>query len=202
MFARTATSVIDVVSLFRLAIFKDFLSTLFSYAVNIALTLGALLLMQRMHSSAYDVFYNFVTGALNPSVLIVMASFAIVLIGAEFIFMGLTSFPKGYIPPLALKVIFSIRNSIVMQSGVVLALALVMFADDPISRWKAYATAVVYLASAYVVAFLGLAPFYLESTRMADRISLVLAGAGLITLVWFWPDIFSPDVIRLKQVIG
>ncbi len=149
MFARTATSVIDVVSLLRLAIFKDFLSTLFSYAVNIGLTLAALLLMRRMHSAAYDVFYNFVTGALNPSVLIVMASLVIALIGAEFIFVGCTNFQKGYIPPVALKVIFSIRNSIVMQSGVVLALAVVMFADDPMSRWKAYATAVIYLASAY-----------------------------------------------------
>lgn len=202
MFARTATSIIDVVSLFRLAIFRDFLSTLFSYVVNIGLTLGALLLMRRMHSAAYDVFYNFVTGALNPNLLIVMASFTIVLIGVEFILVGCTTFQKGYIPPLALKVIFSIRNSIVMQSGVVLALAVVMFADDPISRWKAYATAVVYLGSAYLVAFLGLAPFYLESNRKMDRISLVLAGAGLIALVWFWPDIFSPEVIRLKQVIG
>jgi len=106
------------------------------------------------------------------------------------------------VPPLALKVIFSIRNSIVMQSGVVLALAVVMFSDDPISRWKAYATAVIYLASAYVVAFLGLAPFYLESNRKMDRLSLVVAGAGLIALVWFWPDIFSPEVIRLNKIIG
>ena len=202
MFARTATSVIDVVSLLRLAIFKDFLSTLFSYAVNIALTLAALLLMRRMHSAAYDVFYNFVTGALNPNLLIVMASLVIALIGAEFILVGCTNFQKGYIPPVALKVIFSIRNSIVMQSGVVLALAVVMFSDDPVSRWKAYATAVVYLFSAYLVAFLGLAPFYLESNRKGDRLSLVVAGAGLIALVWFWPDIFSPEVIRLKQVIG
>lgn len=202
MFARTATSVMDVVSLFKLAIFKDFLATLFSYAVNIALTLVALLLMRRMHSEAYDVFYNFVTGALNPSTLIVMASLMVALIGAEFILVGCTSFQKGYIPPLALKVIFSIRNSIVMQSGVVFALAIVMFATDPISRWKAYATAVIYLASAYLVAFLGLAPFYLESSRWADRISLIVAGAGLIALVWFWPDIFSPEVIRIRQVIG
>lgn len=201
MFARTATSVMDVVSLFRLAIFKDFLATLFSYVVNIALTLAALLLMRRMHSDAYDVFYNFVTGALNPSTLIVMASLMVALIGAEFILVGCTSFQKGYIPPLALKVIFSIRNSIVMQSGVVLALAVVMFAADPISRWKAYATAVIYLASAYLVAFLGLAPFYLESSRRADRLSLIVAGAGLLALVWFWPDIFSPEVIRLKQII-
>jgi len=202
MFARTATSVIDVVSLFKLAIFKDFLSTLFSYAVNITFTLAALLLMRRMHSSAYDVFYNFVTGALNPSVLIVMASLVIVLIGFEFIMVGVTSFQKGYVPPVMLKMVFSIRNSIVMQSGVVLALAVVMFADDPVSRWKAYATAVIYLGSAYLVAFLGLAPFYLESNRKADRLSLIVAGAGLIALVWFWPDIFSPEVIRLKQVIG
>ena len=113
MFARTTTSVMDVVSLFRLAIFKDFLATLFSYAVNIALTLAALLLMRRMHSDAYDVFYNFVTGALNPGTLIVMASLMVALIGAEFILVGCTTFQKGYIPPLALKVIFSIRNSIV-----------------------------------------------------------------------------------------
>ncbi len=202
MFARTATSVMDVMSLFRLAIFKDFLSTLFSYVVNIALTLVALFLMRRMHSDAYDVFYNFVTGALNPSTLIVMASLMVALIGAEFILVGCTSFQKGYIPPLAIKVVFSVRNSIVMQSGVVLALAVVMFAADPVSRWKAYATAVIYLASAYLVAFLGLAPFYLESNRLMDRVSLIVAGAGLLALVWFWPDIFSPEVIRLRQVIG
>lgn len=202
MFARTVTSVMDVATLFKLAIFKDFLATLFSYAINIVLTLAALLLMKRMHSSAYEVFYNFVTGALNPSTLIVMASLVIVLIGIEFILVGVTSFQKGYVPSLALKFVFSMRNSIVMQSGVVLALAVVMFASDPISRWKAYATAVTYLCSAYVVAFLGLAPFYLESNRIADRISLIIAGTGLIALVWFWPDIFSPEVIRLHQVLG
>jgi hypothetical protein len=202
MFKRTAVSVIDVASLFRIAIFQDFRSTLLSYAVNVAFTLAAMLLMQRMHSEAYQVFYNFVTGALNPSVLIVMACLMIALIGVEFIVVGVTFFQKGYIPPLALRLIMSIRNSIVMQSGVTFALAVVMFASDPMSRWKAYATAVVYLASAYIVAFLGLAPFYLESNRIADRISLVAAGVGLLLLVWFWPDIFSPEVLRLKDIIG
>lgn len=202
MFKRTATSVIDVVSLFRIAIFQDFKGTLLSYAVNLTFTLAAMLLMQRMHSGAYQVFYNFVTGALNPSVLIVMACLMIALIGVEFIVVGCTFFQKGYIPPVALKLVMSIRNSIVMQSGVTFALAIVMFASDPVSQWKAYATAVVYLASAYVVAFLGLAPFYLESNRIADRISLVLAGVGLIALVWFWPDLFSPEVLRLKDIIG
>src|SRR5579859_636502 len=202
MFKRTAASVIDVASLFRIAIFQDFKSTLVSYAVNIVFTVAAMLLMQRMHSSAYQLFYNFVTGALNPGILIIMGCLTVVLIGAEFILVGVTFFQKGYIPPLALKLIMSIRNSIVMQSGVTFALAIVMFAADPISRWKAYATAVVYLASAYVVAFLGLAPYYLESNRIADRISLVLAGVGLLALVWFWPDIFSPEVLRLKDIIG
>ena len=202
MFKRAAASVIDVASLFRIAIFNDFKSTLVSYAVNITFTVAAMLLMQRMHSSAYQLFYNFVTGALNPSILIIMGCLTVVLIGAEFILVGLTFFQKGYIPPLALKLIMSIRNSIVMQSGVTFALAIVMFASDPLSRWKAYATAVVYLGSAYVVAFLGLAPYYLESNRVADRISLVVAGVGLILLVWFWPDLFSPQVLRLQEIIG
>ncbi len=202
MFKRTAASVIDVASLFRIAIFQDFRSTLISYAVNVSFTLAAMLLMQRMHSAAYQLFYNFVTGALNPSILIIMGCLTVVLIGAEFILVGLTFFQKGYIPPLALRLIMSIRNSIVMQSGVTFALAIVMFASDPLSRWKAYATAVVYLVSAYVVAFLGLAPYYLESNRIADRISLVVAGVGLILLVWFWPDLFSPEVLRLKEIIG
>ena len=202
MFKRAAASAIDVASLFRIAIFQDFRSTLISYAVNLTFTLAAMLLMQRMHSSAYNLFYNFVTGALNPSILIIMGCLTVVLIGAEFILVGVTFFQKGYIPPLALKLIMSIRNSIVMQSGVTFALAIVMFASDPLARWKAYATAVVYLASAYVVAFLGLAPYYLESNRIADRVSLVIAGVGLILLVWFWPDIFSPEVIRLKEIIG
>lgn len=202
MFKRTAASVIDVASLFRIAIFQDFRSTLISYAVNVSFTLAAMILMQRMHSAAYQLFYNFVTGALNPSILIIMGCLTVVLIGAEFILVGVTFFQKGYIPPLALKLIMSIRNSIVMQSGVTFALAIVMFASDPLARWKAYATAVVYLGSAYVVAFLGLAPYYLESNRIADRVSLVLAGVGLILLVWFWPDLFSPQVLRLEEIIG
>jgi len=202
MFVRTATSVLDVVTLFRLAIFKDFRSTLFSYAVNVSFTLVAMLLMKRMHSGAYQVFYNFVTGALNPSVLIVMACLVMALIGIEFILVGCTFFQKGYIPPLAMKMVMGIRNSIVMQSGVVFALAIVMFSADPIDKWKAYATAVVYLASAYFVAFLGLAPFYLESNRIADRVSLVAAGVGMLLLVWFWPDLFSPEYLRLNEIIG
>src|SRR5262249_1494172 len=148
------------------------------------------------------VFYNFVTGALNPSTLIVMASLVIAIIGVEFIVVGCTFFQKGYVPPMAMKVVMGIRNSIVMQCGVVLALAIVMFATDPIDKWKAYATAVVYLGSAYFVAFLGLAPFYLESNRIADRVSLVAAGVGLLLLVWFWPDLFSPEFIRLGDIIG
>ena len=202
MFARMATSVMDVVTLFRLAIFKDFTSTLFSYAVNVTITLGAMVLMRRMHSAAYDVFYNFVTGALNPGVLIVQASLVMVILGMEFILVGCTFYQKGYVPPLALKIVMGIRNSIVMSSGVTFALAVVMFASDPVSQWKAYATAVIYLASAYVFAFLGLAPFYLESNRISDRVSLVAAGAGLIALVWFWPDIFSPGVAQLKAITG
>lgn len=202
MFVRTATSVLDVATLFKLAIFKDFRSTLFSYAVNVSFTLAAMLLMKRMHSGAYQVFYNFVTGALNPSVLIVMASLMMAIIGVEFIVVGCTFFQKGYIPPLAMRMVMGIRNSIVMQSGVVFALAIVMFASDPIDKWKAYATAVVYLGSAYFVAFLGLAPFYLESNRIADRVSLVVAGVGLLLLVWFWPDLFSPEYLRLGDIIG
>ncbi|HEU5398529.1 MAG TPA: hypothetical protein VFV77_04555 [Gammaproteobacteria bacterium] len=202
MFARTAASVMDVVVLFKLAIFRDFKSTLFNYGVNVGFTLLVLLLMRRMHSGAYQVFYDFVTGALNPGILVVMAAVVIVLVGAEFIFMGLTFYPKGFIPDPVAKLILSIRDSIVVLSGVALALALVMFASDPASQWKAYATAVVYLASAYLLTFLCFAPFYLESNRIADRISLIIAGAGLIALVWFWPDIFSPEVVQLNQVIG
>jgi hypothetical protein len=161
-----------------------------------------MVLMQRMHSEAYDVFYNFVTGALNPGVLIVQASLVMVILGMEFILVGFTFYQKGYVPPLALKIVMGIRNSIVMSSGVTFALAVVMFASDPVSQWKAYATAVIYLASAYLFAFLGLAPFYLESNRISDRISLVVAGGGLIALVWFWPDIFSPGVDQLKSITG
>ena len=40
MFKRTAVSVIDVVSLFRIAIFQDFKSTLVSYAVNVVTMLN------------------------------------------------------------------------------------------------------------------------------------------------------------------
>lgn len=202
MLRRMVTSVMDVATLFHMAIFNDFKGTLFSYAVNVTVTLGAMVLMRRMHTAAYDVFYNFVTGVLNPSVLIVQAALVVVIIGFEFILVGLTNYEKGYVPPLMMKIVMGIRSSIVVQSGVTFALAVAMFASDPMTQWKAYATAVIYLGSAYVFAFLGLAPFWLDSRRMTDRISLIVAGAGLIALVWYWPDIFSPDVIKFKAVIG
>ena len=202
MLRRMVTSVVDVVTLFRIAIFQDFKSTLFSYAVNVTVTLGAMVLMRRMHSEAYDVFYNFVTGVLNPSVLVVQAALMMVILGMEFILVGFTFYQKGYVPPLAMKIVLGIRSSIVVQSGVTFALAVAMFASDPVTQWKAYATAVTYLASAYLFAFLGLAPFYLESNRLSDRVSLIVAGGGLIALVWFWPDIFSPGVDQLKAITG
>src|SRR5690349_24151067 len=86
LFLRTAGSVADVVTLFRLAIFHDIKDTLFNYVVNVCITTLSLLLMRHMHSSAYAVFYNFVTGVLNPSVLVIMASLTIVLVGLEVIF--------------------------------------------------------------------------------------------------------------------
>jgi len=52
------------------------------------------------------------------------------------------------------------------------------------------------------MAFLCLAPFWLDSRRLSDRIALVLAGIGLIALVWFWPDIFSPGVDQLRAITG
>ena len=199
---RTAGSVGDVLTLFRLAIFHDIKGTLFNYAVNVCVTLLAILLMRHMHSAAYGVFYNFVTGVLNPSVLLIMASLTIVLVGLEFIFVGVTFFPKGHVPTLMVKLITSIRDSIVVLSGASLSLAVLMFGQDPVERLKAVALAVVYFASAYLMAFLCLAPFWLDSRRVTDRISLVLAGVGLIALVWFWPDLFSPDMLRLDAITG
>ncbi len=113
---RTAGSVADVLTLFRLAIFHDIKSTLFNYMVNVCITLLALLLMQHMHTAAYGVFYNFVTGVLNPSILLIMASLTIALVGAEFIFVGVTFLPKGHVPTLMVKLITSIRDSIVVLS--------------------------------------------------------------------------------------
>lgn len=202
MIRRILTSMADVVTLFHIAIFKDFTSTLFSYSVNVTVTLGAMVLMRRMHTAAYEVFYNFVTGVLNPSVLIVQAALVVVILGFEFIIVGITDYEKGYVPPIMMKIIMGIRSSIVVQSGVTFALAVAMFASDPVTQWRAYATAAIYLGSAYVFAFLGLAPYWLESRRLSDRISLIAAGAGLIALVWYWPDIFSPDVIKFKAVTG
>jgi hypothetical protein len=202
LFHRTAASAIDVVTLFRHALFHDIKGTLFNYATNVVMTMMALILMRHMHTGAYQLFYNFVTGVLNPSILIILASFTIVLVGAEFIFVGLTFYPKGYVPNLMVKLVTSIRDSIVVLSGASLSLAALMFGGDPVGRWEACATAVVYFASAYLVAFLLLAPFWLDSRRLTDRIALVGAGAGLLLLVWFWPDLFSPELIKLDKVIG
>ena len=201
MLLRTAGSVADVLTLFRLAIFHDIKSTLFNYLVNVCITLLALVLMRHMHTAAYEVFYNFVTGVLNPSILIVMASLTIALLGFEFIFVGVTFYPKGHVPTLMVKLITSIRDSIVVMSGAALALAAVMYGADAGDRIRAIALSVLYFASAYLVAFLCLAPFWLDSRRLTDRISLVLAGAGLIALVWFWPDIFSPQVLNLNSLL-
>ncbi len=202
MLLRTAGSVADVLTLFRLAIFHDFKSTLFNYCVNVCITLLALLLMRHMHTAAYTVFYNFVTGVLNPSILIIMASLTIALMGFEFIFVGVTFYPKGHVPTLMVKLITSIRDSIVVMSGAALSVAAVMYGADPVERLKAVALAVLYFGSAYMVAFLCLAPFWLESRRLTDRISRVMAGGGLIALVWFWPDIFSPEVLNLNAILG
>lgn len=202
MLLRTAGSVADVLTLFRLAIFHDIGSTLFNYAVNVCITLLALLLMRHMHTAAYEVFYNFVTGVLNPSILIIMASLTIVLVGLEFIFVGVTFFPKGHVPTLMVKLITSIRDSIVVMSGAALSVAAVMYRADPVDRLKAVALSVLYFASAYLVAFLCLAPFWLDSRRLTDRVSLVMAGSGLVALVWFWPDIFSPQVLDLNGIFG
>lgn len=201
MLLRTAGSVADVLTLFRLAIFHDIKSTLFNYLVNVCITLLALVLMRHMHNAAYEVFYNFVTGVLNPGILIVMASLTIALLGLEFIFVGVTFYPKGHVPTLMVKLITSIRDSIVVMSGAALALAAVMYGADAGDRIRAIALSVLYFASAYLVAFLCLAPFWLDSRRLTDRISLVLAGAGLIALVWFWPDIFSPQVLNLDSLL-
>jgi hypothetical protein len=199
---RTADSAIDVVTLFHHALFHDIKGTLFNYAVNVGMTVLALVLMRHMHTGAYQLFYNFVTGVLNPGILIVLAAFTIVLVGAEFIFVGLTFYQKGYVPKLVVKLITSIRDSIVVLSGASLSLAVLMFGDDPVGRWEACATAVIYFASAYLIAFLLLAPYWLDSRRIGDRVALVMAGAGLLILVWFWPDLFSPDFIKIDRVIG
>lgn len=199
---RTAGSVADVVTLFRLAIFHDIKSTLFNYVVNICVATLSIILMRHMHTAAYGVFYSFVTGVLNPSILIIMACLTIVLVGLEFIFVGVTFYPKGHVPTLIVKLIASIRDSIVVLSGASLSLAVLMFGQDPVERLKAVALAVVYFASAYLMAFLCLAPFWLDSRRMTDRVALVVFGAGLIALVWFWPDLFNPDVLRLDAITG
>jgi len=202
LFHRTAASAIDVVTLFRHALFHDVKSTLFNYAVNVGMTLLALLLMRHMHSGAYELFYNFVTGVLNLGILIILATFTVILVGAEFIFVGVTFFPKGYVPTLMVKLITSIRDSVVVLSGASLSLAVLMFSNDPVGRWEACATAVIYFASAYFIAFLLLAPFWLDSRRLTDRLSLVFAGSGLIALAWFWSDLFSPEFIKLTSLIG
>lgn len=199
---RTADSAIDVVTLFHHALFHNFKGTLFNYAVNVGMTVLALLLMRHMHTGAYQLFYNFVTGVLNPSILIILASFTIVLVGAEFIFVGVTFFQKGYVPKLVVQLITSIRDSIVVLSGTSLSLALLMFGQDPVGRWEALATSVVYFASAYLIAFLLLAPYWLDSRRITDRVALVIVGLGLLALVWFWPDFFSPDYIKIDKIIG
>ena len=199
---RTTDSAIDVVTLFHHALFHNFRGTLFNYAVNVGMTVLALVLMRHMHTGAYALFYNFVTGVLNPSILIILASFTIVLVGAEFIFVGLTFYQKGFVPKLVVQLITSIRDSIVVLSGASLSLAVLMFGNDPVGRLEALATAVIYFASAYLIAFLLLAPYWLDSRRIGDRVALIVAGSGLLLLVWFWPDLFSPDTIRLNDIIG
>ena len=197
---RTAGSVGDVLTLFRLAVFHDIKGTLFNYVANVLIVLLALLTMRHMHTEAYQVFNNFVTGVLNPSVLIVMAMLTIVLVGLEFIFVGVTFYPKGHVPTLAVKLITSIRDSTVVLSGATLSLALLMYDKDPIERIKAVALSALYFGSAYFIAFLCLAPFWLDSRRFSDRAALVLLGIGLILLVWFWPDLFNPELIDLNWI--
>jgi hypothetical protein len=199
---RTTDSAIDVITLFRHALFHDIKGTLFNYGVNVAMTLLALVLMRHMHTGAYQLFYSFVTGVLNPGILIILAAFTIVLVGLEFIFVGLTFYQKGFVPKLVVKLITSIRDSIVVLSGASLSLAVLMFGQDPVGRLEACATAVIYFASAYLIAFLLLAPYWLESRRIGDRVALVVAGLGLLLLVWFWPDLFSPDFIKLDSIVG
>src|SRR5215472_6851640 len=100
---RAAGSIGDVLTLFRLAIFHDIESTLFNWVVNVLTAILALVMMRHMRTEAYQVFYNFVTGVLNPSVLIVMAMLTIVLVGLEFIFVGVTFYSKGHVPSLVVK---------------------------------------------------------------------------------------------------
>ncbi|MGE5625152.1 MAG: hypothetical protein ACM3ZT_06365 [Bacillota bacterium] len=200
MLLRTAGSVADVLTLFKLAIFHDVKGTLFNYVVNVLVAILALVMMRHMHTEAYQVFYNFVTGVLNPSVLIVMAMLTIVLVGLEFIFVGVTFYPKGHVPTLVVKLITSIRDSTVVLSGATLSLAVMMYDKDPEERIKAVALSALYFASAYFIAFVTLAPFWLDSRRFSDRVALVLAGGGLIALVWYWPDLFNPEFINLNWI--
>lgn len=198
---RTARSMMEVASVFRVAIFHDLAGTLFSCGQNILFTLMAAFLMRRMHSGAYGVFHNFATGVLSPNTLVVLAALAILLMGVEFIFLGFTTYPKGHIPALFLKLVLSIRNSIVVMSGVAIGLAIFMFAADPVDKWDAYVVAVIYFAGGYLVAFLCVAPFYLDSNKLMERLSLILAGAGLIALVWFWPDLFDPARLHFSALL-
>jgi len=194
---RVAGSVGDVLTLFKLAVFHDVKGTLFNYVANTLIVLLALMMMRHMHAEAYQVFYNFVTGVLNPSVLIVMASLTIVLVGLEFIFVGVTSYPKGHVPTLVVKLITNVRDSTVVLSGATLSLVVLMYNEDPMERLRALVLSGVYFGSAYFMAFVCLAPFWLDSRRFSDRVALIVAGGGLIALVWLWPDLFSPAFIKL-----
>lgn len=181
----------EAILLLHHSIIRDLGKSLSSLGINLLLGFIASLMMLHLHQGAYQSFQNYMTGAVSPDILLVLAPISMILIGVEFLFLAFAPYEKGRVPRFFTSLILGVKDSIVVVSGLSIGMACATFLQNPHNAWSAFLIAMFYFVIAFFLAFICFAPFYTDLNGFKSRIVFIIVGVGFLLLAVYFPYFFS-----------
>ncbi len=179
------------IQLLHHSIIRDMGKSLTNLGINLLLGFVASLMMLHLHRGVYHSFESFMSGAISPDILMVLIPVSLILIGVEFLFLGLTPYEKGRVTRLFTTLILGVKDSIVVVSGLSMGMACATFIQNPYTAWSSFLIAMFYFAIAFFLAFICFAPFFTDLNGIKSRIAFIIVGVGFLLLAVYYPYLFS-----------
>ncbi|MDE2196249.1 MAG: hypothetical protein KGJ56_03560 [Gammaproteobacteria bacterium] len=186
----------EIFGLIHHSLIRDLEESLSNLFINLVLGFIASLLMLHLHQDAYRTFENYMTAAVDPGIVLVLAPVSMILIGVEFLFLAVTPYRKGRVPRLFVSLILGVKGSIVVVSGLSLGMACAAFFHNPDAAMNAFIISLIYFMIAFFLAFTCFAPFYTDLNGFKSRIAFIVVGLGFPLLATYYPYV-SGELFRI-----
>lgn len=177
----------EVLVLLHHSMIRDAGKSISNLLINLLLGFVASLMMQHLHTGAYQSFQNYMTGSISPDILLVLTPVSMILIGIEFLFIAFVPYEKGRVPRVFTSLILGIKDSIVVVSGLSMGMASASLLHNPYMALSPFFISMFYFVIAFFLAFICFAPFYADLKGFKSRLAFVIVGVGFLLLSVYYP---------------